>query len=59
VADTPRGLQPYQPGLNSKLTQGKPHPSTDRLANAAPATDMNLDLRRNIYESNGKDAFDS
>lgn len=44
--------------MNSRATQGKPHPVTDRLLNAAPASsssDFNLDLRRNIYEPNGKD----
>lgn len=55
IADTPRGLQPFQPGMNGKATQGKPHPITERLLNSGPSADLNLDLRRNIYEPNGKD----
>lgn len=39
------------------MTQGKPHPGTDRAASATPATkaDLNLELRRNIYDDKGKD----
>lgn len=57
TADTPRGLQPFQPSVNPKITSGKPFAATDRLASAAPASkaDLNLELRRNIYEANGKD----
>ncbi|KAF1811564.1 SWIRM-domain-containing protein [Eremomyces bilateralis CBS 781.70] len=57
TADTPRGLQPHQPAPGSVVTQGKPYPPTERLANAAPPTkaDLNLQVRRNIYESSGKD----
>lgn len=57
VADTPRGLQPHQPAPKSMVTQGKPLTATDRLANAAPASkeDLNLEVRRNVYEANGKE----
>ncbi|KAG9821344.1 SWIRM-domain-containing protein, partial [Aureobasidium melanogenum] len=57
TADTPRGLQPHQPAPNSTVTAGRPNPGTDRLANATPAikSDLNLEVRRNIYESTGKD----
>lgn len=43
--------------MNSKTTPGKPYPPTERLVNAtAPATSaLNLEIRRNIYESSGKD----
>lgn len=57
IADTPRGLQPFQPGPNHLVTQGKPHPATDRAASATPASkaDLNLEIRRNIYDDKGKD----
>lgn len=57
VADTPRGLQPFQPGPNTFTTSGKPHPSTDRAKSATPSskTDLNLELRRNIYDDKGKE----
>ncbi|KAI9816185.1 MAG: hypothetical protein M1827_001786 [Pycnora praestabilis] len=57
TADTPRGLQPFQPAPNSSVTSGKPHTSTERAASATPASkaDLNLEIRRNIYDQNGKD----
>ncbi|PNS16752.1 hypothetical protein CAC42_4716 [Sphaceloma murrayae] len=55
TADTPRGLQPLQPGPKTIKTDGKPHPTTDRLASAAPSQPDNLSVRRNIYDSTGKD----
>ena len=57
VADTPRGLQPFQPGPNSFTTPGKPHPATDRAASATPASkaDLNLEIRRNIFDQKGKE----
>ncbi|KAL2027059.1 hypothetical protein VTO58DRAFT_111150 [Aureobasidium pullulans] len=57
TADTPRGLQPHQPAPTSAVTAGRAHPGTDRLASATPAikSDSNLEVRRNIYESTGKD----
>ncbi|KAK2758380.1 hypothetical protein FQN54_004230 [Arachnomyces sp. PD_36] len=57
TADTPRGLQPFQPAPNSFTTPGKPHPSTDRAASATPASkaDLNLEIRRNIYDDKGKE----
>ncbi|KAH0286523.1 SWIRM-domain-containing protein [Aureobasidium namibiae CBS 147.97] len=57
TADTPRGLQPHQPAPNSTVTAGRANPGTDRLASATPAikSDLNLEVRRNIYESTGKD----
>ncbi|KXL47709.1 hypothetical protein M433DRAFT_23266 [Acidomyces richmondensis BFW] len=53
TADTPRGLQPLQPAPHS-ITSGKPYAGTDRASNAGRA-DLNLDVRRNIYDSKGKD----
>ncbi|KAK2804364.1 hypothetical protein FQN50_006655 [Emmonsiellopsis sp. PD_5] len=56
TADTPRGLQPFQPAPNAIVTAGKPHPSTDRAASATPIPkgDLNLEIRRNIYDDKGK-----
>lgn len=55
IADTPRGLQHFQPAPESKTVAGKPFLPTDRKLSATPQTDLNLELGRNIYESNGKD----
>lgn len=57
TADTPRGLQPHQPAPKSQITTGKPLTATDRLASqpAASKEDLNLEIRRNVYESNGKE----
>ncbi|PYH48903.1 putative RSC complex subunit (RSC8) [Aspergillus saccharolyticus JOP 1030-1] len=57
VADTPRGLQPFQPGPNHFVKPGKPLPATDRAASATPATkaDLNLEIRRNVYDDKGKE----
>jgi SWI/SNF related-matrix-associated actin-dependent regulator of chromatin subfamily C len=57
VADTPRGLQSFQPAPNSSVTPGKPYAQTDRLLSAPPPakTDLNMEIRRNIYDSKGKD----
>ncbi|KAJ9292846.1 hypothetical protein DTO271G3_8421 [Paecilomyces variotii] len=61
TADTPRGLQPFQPGPNSFVTPGKPLPATDRAASATPASkaDLNLEIRRNIYDDKGKEVTPS
>jgi SWI/SNF related-matrix-associated actin-dependent regulator of chromatin subfamily C len=60
TADTPRGLQPLQPAPGSTVTAGKPFAQTERLANAATPSksDLNYDIRRNVYESNGKAAVE-
>ncbi|KAJ9489635.1 hypothetical protein VN97_g3648 [Penicillium thymicola] len=57
IADTPRGLQPFQPGPNHSVTSGKIHPATQRAASSIPASkdDLNLELRRTIYDEKGKD----
>ncbi|TKA62786.1 hypothetical protein B0A55_11912 [Friedmanniomyces simplex] len=56
TADTPRGLQPFQPAPNSSITSGKPHAGTDRLASSsASKADVNLEVRRNIDDDKGKD----
>lgn len=54
TADTPRGLQPLQPAPNSSITEGRPHASTDRIANSGKA-DLRFQVRRNVYDDKGKD----
>lgn len=53
TADTPRGLQPFQPPPGAVATIGKPHPSTLAAANTPIKMDGNLELRRNIYDAAG------
>lgn len=59
TADTPRGLQPLQPAPYPRvtITDGEPDTITDRLSSAAPssAPDLNLAVRRNVFDSAGKD----
>ncbi|KAG9781965.1 SWI/SNF and RSC complexes subunit ssr2 [Exophiala dermatitidis] len=57
TADTPRGLQPFQPAQNTFTTPGKPHPSTERAKSTTPAAkaDLNLELRRSVYDEKGKE----
>lgn len=54
-------MQPFQPGPNSFVTPGKPLPATDRAASATPASkaDLNLEIRRNIYDDKGKEVTPS
>ncbi|KAL8736074.1 MAG: hypothetical protein Q9181_002588, partial [Wetmoreana brouardii] len=61
-ADTPRGLQPFQPAPLSQLIDGKPLESTRksllrayREASPQSKADLNLEIRRNIYDQTGKD----
>ncbi|KAL8941573.1 MAG: hypothetical protein Q9216_002163 [Gyalolechia sp. 2 TL-2023] len=61
-ADTPRGLQPFQPAPGSQATEGRPHESTEksllrayREASPQSKTSLNLEIRRNIYDQSGKD----
>ncbi|KAL8952838.1 MAG: hypothetical protein Q9222_001273 [Ikaeria aurantiellina] len=61
-ADTPRGLQPFQPAPGSQATEGQPLESTKqsllrayREASPQSKADLNLEIRRNIYDQNGKD----
>ncbi|KAK9468492.1 hypothetical protein V1512DRAFT_203889 [Lipomyces arxii] len=52
IADTPRGLQPFQPGPGAMVTPGQPHPSTDRgMATAPIKPDLNLEIRKTFYET--------
>ncbi|KAL8711982.1 MAG: hypothetical protein Q9220_003678 [cf. Caloplaca sp. 1 TL-2023] len=61
-ADTPRGLQPFQPAPGSQVTEGQPLESTRqsllrsyREASPQSKADLNLEIRRNIYDQTGKD----
>ena len=55
-ADTPRGLQPHQPAGPYDTALGSSYPKTARLASQQPNhSDLNLAIRRNIYDRNGKE----
>ncbi|CAG5153348.1 uncharacterized protein ALTATR162_LOCUS3138 [Alternaria atra] len=58
TVDTPRGLQPFQPGPGSKTTDGKQLTATDRAASQQPTAKSETKslAGRNIYEANGKEA---
>ncbi|KAH0612574.1 uncharacterized protein H6S33_008954 [Morchella sextelata] len=54
TADTPRGLQPFQPAPGAITTPGKPHPTTERASSAGPSkAELNLEIRKNIYDASG------
>ncbi len=55
IADTPRGLQPWNPATDPVVTQGKPHPDTEAKAKAPAKIERNLEIGRNAYEPNGKE----
>ena len=57
IADTPRGLQAFQPAAKSIATPGKPFEGTERaLSGASPSkAGQNLEIRRNFYDQSGKD----
>lgn len=58
IADTPRGLQPWQPAADPIIIQGKKHHDTDLRAatGAAPKSELSLEVGRNIYEANARGA---
>ncbi|CAK7222377.1 SWI/SNF and RSC complex subunit Ssr2 [Sporothrix curviconia] len=58
IADTPRGLQPWQPAADPVVVGGKKHGDTDARAatGAAPKSELNLEVGRNIYEANARGA---
>lgn len=62
VADTPRGLQTFQPASDVKVEPGKEFGGTDNAllrhykdASAQEKESLNLEIRRNIYDQKGKD----
>ncbi|EKD17778.1 uncharacterized protein L3040_002147 [Drepanopeziza brunnea f. sp. 'multigermtubi'] len=56
IADTPRGLQPWQPVADKVVLEGKRSADTDAKAAAGPVpkSDLNLEIGRNIYEPTAK-----
>ncbi|EFX03594.1 rsc complex subunit [Grosmannia clavigera kw1407] len=58
IADTPRGLQPWQPAADPVILKGKRHPDTDARAAAGtvPKSELSLEVGRNIYEANARGA---
>ena len=59
TTDSPRGLQPFQPSPKPITSEAKPYGNTDLAIaeNRTPASKFaeNIELRRNIFESNGKE----
>ncbi len=57
VADTPRGLQSFQPAPKSEKTGPRSFAPTDKALESTPPTkvERNLEIRRNIYDQSGKD----
>ncbi|KAK6525640.1 hypothetical protein TWF281_010694 [Arthrobotrys megalospora] len=58
TADTPRGLQPFQPGPGSQVApEGKALPATDKAAASAavPKTEVKSSVTKSIYDASGKD----
>ena len=55
IADTPRGLQPFQPAPASRKSSGRPLEQTDAAINTADRTvsEAQLELRRNVYSAPG------
>ncbi|KAK9389258.1 SWIRM domain-containing protein [Lipomyces mesembrius] len=52
IADTPRGLQPFHPGVGAVASAGQAHPSTERAMTAPPIKpDLNLEIRKIFYEN--------
>ncbi|KAF3918617.1 hypothetical protein AA313_de0203641 [Arthrobotrys entomopaga] len=62
VADTPRGLQPFQPGVGSQLSaEGKANPATEKAiaSSSTPKPEVKATVGKNIYEASGKEAGDA
>ncbi|KAK6537627.1 hypothetical protein TWF694_011801 [Orbilia ellipsospora] len=62
VADTPRGLQPFQPGVGSQLSaEGKANPTTEKAiaSSSTPKPEVKANVGKNIYEASGKEAGDA
>ncbi|KAK9379928.1 SWIRM domain-containing protein [Kockiozyma suomiensis] len=52
IADTPRGLQPFNPGQGATVSAGQPHSSTERgIAGLPIKPDLNLEIRKTFYEN--------
>lgn len=57
MADTPRGLQSFQPVPKSEKTGPRPYSQTDKALDGTspPKAERNLEIRRNVYDQSGKD----
>ncbi|MCJ1474463.1 hypothetical protein MMC13_003121 [Lambiella insularis] len=57
TADTPRGLQFFQPTTKVEVAPGKPNANTDRILAATPLkkSELTMEGRRNVFDRNGKD----
>ena len=57
TADTPRGLQPFQPGPDAVKKPGRPFTGTDQALAATPRSkvDRNLQISRNYFDRTSKD----
>ena len=57
TADTPRGLQPFQPGPDAVKKPGKPFTGTDQALATTPQSkaDRNLQISRNYFDKTSKD----
>jgi SWI/SNF related-matrix-associated actin-dependent regulator of chromatin subfamily C len=58
IADTPRGLQAWNPATDSFVTKGLHHPDTERKASITPGATKsarNIEIGRNVYEAHGKE----
>ena len=57
TADTPRGLQAFQPSTKVESTSGQPFGQTERALTTTPLkkTELIMEGRRNVFDRNGKD----
>ncbi|MCJ1386912.1 hypothetical protein MMC17_010040 [Xylographa soralifera] len=57
IADTPRGLQPFQPTTKIESTSGLPFGPTERALAATPLkkSELMMEGRRNVFDRSGKD----
>ncbi len=58
IADTPRGLQPWNPAVDPVVLEGKANKDTDGKVKApasGPKLERNIEIGRNAYEANGKE----
>lgn len=55
IADTPRGLQPWQPSTDPVVTQGIENEKARQKATKPAKAELNLEIGRNIYEPNAKE----
>jgi len=54
TADTPRGLQPFQPGVPTSMSAGKPHVDPYQASQEGAKVDLNIELRKDVYDTTGR-----